>query len=321
MEKSSVEVIIKDTVKEVEKIIVGKEEQIRMLLIAVLAEGHILLEDIPGVGKTTLIKTLAKVLGCDFKRIQFTPDLLPSDIVGVNTYNQKTSEFQFVPGPVMTNILLADEINRAIPRTQAALLESMEEGQSTVDGSTYSLPKPFVVMATQNPIESEGTFPLPAAQLDRFMVKISLGYPSQSEESRMLANLGDRIPFEDVQCILSDEKITELQQEIYKVHVSQCIADYIVSLIQKTRQHPVVRLGASPRASRALYKTGKVRAAMAGRDFVTPDDIKELLIPVLNHRLMLKSEARLTNTTAEGILKDIMASVPVPPKREEMLNE
>lgn len=320
MEQLTIEVIMKNAVLEVEKIIVGKNKQIQLLLMAVLAEGHILLEDIPGVGKTTLIKTLAKVLGCDFKRIQFTPDLLPSDIVGVNTYNQKSSEFQFIPGPVMTNILLADEINRAIPRTQAALLESMEEGQTTVDGSTYNLPNPFVVMATQNPIESEGTFPLPAAQLDRFMVKISLGYPSQSEESMMLINLGDRIPFEDVNCILSHEKIVKLQRDIYKVHVSQYIVDYIVSLIQKTRQHSMVKVGASPRASRALYKAGKVWAAMAGRDFVTPDDIKEIAVPLLNHRLMLKSEARLTNATPEAVLKDIIGNLPVPPKREEMLN-
>jgi MoxR-like ATPase len=320
MEKIPIAVITQQVIHEVEKIIVGKPEQINLLIMTVLAEGHILLEDIPGVGKTTLIKTLSRVLGRSFKRIQFTPDLLPSDVVGVNTYNLKLSEFQYVPGPIMTSILLADEINRAIPRTQSALLESMEEGQATVDGTTHSLPKPFVVMATQNPIESEGTFPLPAAQVDRFMIKISLGYPSNKEEGRMLMNLGDKIPFDSVQTILSPKKIIEIQNEIQKVFVSEHIVNYIIALVQKSREHPMVKLGASPRASRSLYKAAKVWAAMHMRDFVTPDDIKDIVVPLLNHRLILKSEARLSNVTAESILRDIISSLPVPPRREEMLN-
>ncbi|WHH61552.1 MoxR family ATPase [Petroclostridium sp. X23] len=320
MQKISVSEAAASVIKEVEKIIVGKSQQIRLLVMAILAEGHILLEDIPGVGKTTLVKTLSHVLGCDYKRIQFTPDLLPSDIIGVNTYNQKRSEFQFVPGPVMTQILLADEINRAIPRTQAALLEAMEEKQVTNDGVTYDLPKPFVVMATQNPIESEGTFLLPAAQMDRFIVKISLGYPSHSEEGQMLNNLGDRIPFGNIQSILSSEIITQLQQQIYEVYIAQDVVDYIVALVQQTRRHPMVKIGASPRASRALYKAGKVWAAMHQRDFVTPDDIKELVIPILNHRLLLNTEARLSNKTVEGIISEIISSIPVPPRKEAMFN-
>lgn len=321
MDISKFSTITDQLINETEKIIVGKTDQIRMLIMAILAEGHILLEDIPGVGKTTLVKTLSYVLGCDYKRIQFTPDLFPSDIVGVTTYNQKTGDFNFVPGPVMTHILLADEINRAIPRTQAALLESMEERQVTVDGKTYPLTLPFIVMATQNPIESEGTFPLPAAQIDRFMIKLSLGYPNLEEESQMLAKLGDEMPFSSVGSILSPEKITELQNEIHKVYISDAVVKYIVTLVQATRCHPLIKLGASPRASRVLFKAGKVWAAMHNREYVTPDDIQEVAVPVLNHRLILTNEARLTKKRSEDILNEIILSTPAPPNREGILLE
>lgn len=321
MDISNFSVITDQLIYEVEKIIVGKTEQIRMLIMAVLSEGHILLEDIPGVGKTTLVKTLSYVLGCDFKRIQFTPDLLPSDIVGVTTYNQKLGDFQFIPGPVMTHILLADEINRATPRTQSALLEAMEERQITVDGKTYPLDLPFIVMATQNPIESEGTFPLPAAQIDRFMIKLSLGYPTLEEESQMLAKLGDEMPFSSVKSILSPQKIIEIQNEIRKVYVSDAVMKYITTFVQATRCHPLIKLGASPRASKVLYKGGKVWAAMHNREFVTPDDIQKLAVYVLSHRLILTNEARLTKKRSEDIINEIILTIPAPPDREGILIE
>jgi len=311
--------VINKAVSEVEKIIVGKKDKIKIILMSILSEGHILIEDIPGVGKTTLIKTLSQVLGCSFKRIQFTPDLLPSDIVGINIYNQKSGDFQFVPGPIMTNILLADEINRAIPRTQSALLESMEEKQFTVDGKTWKLQPPFIVMATQNPIESEGTFPLPAAQMDRFMIRITLGYPSKEEEGLMLKNLGDEVSMECVQSILSSERIVELQNMIHEVYIDNSVTNYIVELVQATRQHPMIKVGASPRASRALYKGSKVWAAMKGRNFVTPDDVQEIAGPILNHRLILTSEARMVKKSLEDIINEIIVSIAAPPKREKLL--
>ncbi|WP_368220860.1 AAA family ATPase, partial [Anaerotruncus rubiinfantis] len=267
----SIPALTGEMVAETEKIIVGKTAQIKLMIMTILAEGHILLDDMPGVGKTTLVKTLSKVLGCDSRRVQFTPDLLPSDIVGMNIYNQKKGEFQLMKGPVMTNILLADEINRAIPRTQSALLESMEEKQVTIDGETFPLPVPFVVMATQNPVESESTFRLPAAQMDRFMIRLSLGYPQHAEERAMLDNLGDAVPLEAVRTVTCAEELAAMQRQAREIAIAGDVADYIVAIAQATRVHPLVKLGVSPRGSRALYKAAKVRAAMEGRNFVTPD--------------------------------------------------
>jgi len=311
----------KAMVAETEKIIVGKSSQIRLILMTLLAQGHILLDDLPGVGKTTLVKTLSRVFGCESRRVQFVPDLLPSDITGMNIYDQKSGEFRFLPGPVSTNILLADEINRAIPRTQAALLEAMEEKQVTIDGVSVPLPAPFIVMATQNPVESETTFQLPAAQMDRFLIRLSLGYPTREEERDMLKNLGDDIPFDSVNTVTDTAGILEMQKEVFAVSVSDDMAQYIVDLVAATRSHALVRMGASPRASRALFRAAKAWAAMAGRGFVTPDDVQELAVPVLAHRLMLTNEARLTKKSAESIITDIVAALPVPPAREDLFSK
>ncbi len=318
MEQTTKE-IVSAMLDETEKIMVGKRAQVRLMLLSILSGGHILLEDMPGLGKTTLIKTLSIVLGCDFKRIQFTPDLLPSDIVGMNIYNRKTGEFQMMHGPVMTNILLADEINRAIPRTQSALLEAMEEQQITIDGQTYPLPAPFVVMATQNPVESESTFKLPAAQMDRFLVRLSLGYPTMQEELSMLRILGDDIPFDTVRPIVSPAVLKEMQQSIEAVHVSDDVAAYMITLVQKTRETPMLKAGASPRASRALFKMGKAQAAASGRDFVTPEDIQQIALPVLAHRVTLSNEARIAKKTEDAIIYDILEAVPVPPFADQMM--
>jgi len=310
--------VAQQVLQETEKIIIGKQDKIRLIIMAVLADGHVLLDDLPGVGKTTLVKTLSIALGCDSRRIQFVPDLLPSDICGMKIYNQKTGDFQLVQGPVMTNLLLADEINRAIPRTQSALLEAMEERQVTIDGETSALPKPFLVLATQNPVESESTFRLPAAQLDRFLLCLSLGYPQAEEEARMLQNLGSRIPFDQVQTVTNAEELTALQAQAEAVYVSDAVAEYIVSLAAATRNHRALAIGASPRGSRSLYRAAKVWAAMEGRDFVTPDDVQQLVLPVLAHRLQLTGEARFGGKTAESILREILSSVEVPPRSEEL---
>ena len=306
---------------ETEKIIYGKEQQIRLIIMALLAQGHVLLEDLPGVGKTTLIKTLAIVSGCQSKRIQFVPDLLPADILGMNIYDRNSGEFRRLPGPVFTNLLLADEINRAVPRTQSALLEAMEERQVTIDGETTVLPSPFVVMATQNPVESESTFRLPAAQMDRFLIRLSMGYPTAQEEREMLFSLGDAIPLDKLDTITSPEELLAAQQELASVQISQSVADYLVSLVSETRTHPMVRMGASPRASRALFRAAKAWAAMSGRDFVTPDDIQTLAQPVLAHRLLLSNEARISGTTASDIIAGIVTRVPVPPFAGEEFHE
>lgn len=302
---------------ETEKIIVGKHKEIELVLNGIFAEGHILLDDVPGVGKTTLVKTLALALGLDSRRIQFVPDLLPADVTGMNIYNQKSGEFQLMQGPVMTNLLLADEINRAIPRTQAALLEAMEERQVTIDGITYPLPKPFMVLATQNPVEQESTFRLPAAQLDRFMLKLSLGYPDAEAEKAMLANLGDEIPFEKVERVIDAEQLTALQKQIYEVYISPVVVDYIMSLVEATRENAMLKMGASPRATRALYKAAKARAAMQGRDFVIPDDVQQIASAVLSHRLIISNEARLAKLSAEQVMAEIIKSVPVPPEKKD----
>ena len=305
-------------VAETEKIIVGKTRQIRLIIMTLFAEGHLLLDDLPGVGKTTLVKTVAIVTGCASKRIQFVPDLLPSDITGMNVYDQKSGDFKLRHGPVMTNILLADEINRAIPRTQSALLEAMEERQVTVDGETMPLPEPFIVMATQNPVEAETTFQLPAAQMDRFLIKISLGYPETAEEFEMLKNLGDEIPFSSVRTLTDAEGIKAAQQEIRDISMSDAVAQYIIDIVLKTRINPLVKMGASPRASRGLYKASKAWAAMSDRSFVTPDDVQELAIPCLAHRILLTGEARLARKSAEAVIEDILQSVPVPPAKGDI---
>ncbi len=305
---------------EINKIVVGKDAQARLMVAAILSQGHILLDDLPGVGKTTLVKTLSIALGCDFKRIQFTPDLLPSDVVGMNIFDRQSGGFKTMQGPVMTNILLADEINRAIPRTQSALLEAMEEAQVTIDGETRALPSPFVVMATQNPVEFESTFHLPAAQMDRFFLRLSLGYPTQGEEAAMLRGVGDEIPFDQVRAVTSAEEIVDLQKEIQKVTVSEGVLQYLVALVSATRSHPLIRMGASPRGSRALYRGSKTLAAMAGRDFVTPDDVQEMVLPVLAHRLVLSNEAKLAGEDENSLLRTLLTTTPVPPSREEMLH-
>lgn len=305
---------------ETAKIIYGKTRQICLIVMALLSQGHVLLEDLPGVGKTTLIKTLAVVSGCQSKRVQFVPDLLPADILGMNIYDRNTGAFRRLPGPVFTNLLLADEINRAVPRTQSALLEAMEERQVTIDGETMPLPAPFVVMATQNPVESESTFRLPAAQMDRFLICLSMGYPSPQEEREMLFSLGDEIPLDQLHTVTSPEELVSAQREIAAVRVSQPVADYLVSLVRATRDHPMVRMGASPRASRALFRASKAWAAMEGRGFVIPDDIQTLAQPVLAHRLLLSNEARLSGVTAQSVLEGLLSDLTVPPAAGEELH-
>lgn len=307
--------------RETEKIIVGKRRQIDMILMAVFSGGHVLLNDLPGSGKTTLVKTLSIALGCDFRRLQFTPDLLPSDIVGMTVFNQKTTEFELVKGPVHTNILLADEINRAIPRTQSALLEAMEEGQTTIDGKTLSLPQPFLVMATQNPVERESTFMLPAAQMDRFFICLSLGYPDMDEEMAILGHLGDGTPYDEVQAVTDPEILMKLRDEIKDVEVSESCSRYIVSLVQATRQNGWLKQGASPRASRSLYQGSKAYAAMQGREYVIPEDIKTIWQPVMAHRLVLSGEARFQKKTEDMILQEILEQTAVPPYQKELFHE
>ena len=305
--------------KETEKIIGGKSEKIRLIIMSVLAGGHVLLDDLPGVGKTTLVKTISIALGCQSGRIQFVPDMLPSDIIGMRIYNQKIGEFELRKGPVMTNILLADEINRAIPRTQSALLEAMEERQISIDGEQIPLPTPFLVLATQNPVESESTFHLPAAQMDRFLIRISMGYPSPDEEVQMLHLLGDEIPFYTVSPVADADILARAQEEIRAVHLSDEVAAYIVALADATRKHPKLVMGASPRATRNLYRAAKVWAAMEGRDYVTPDDVKALAPCVLEHRLVLESGARFSGTSTTDILSDILARVPAAPDAKSVL--
>ncbi len=300
-----------DILQNMSKVIVGKEKPMELLLVALLAEGHALLEDVPGVGKTLLAKTLATSIGGTFKRVQFTPDLLPADITGFNIYNRQTEQFEYLAGPVMANVLLADEINRTIPRTQSCLLESMEESQVTVDGVTKLLPSPFFVIATQNPIELEGTFPLPEAQLDRFLLRINLGYSSAAEENLILQRFQAGNPLLEIQSVLEPGEVVKLQLARRNIMVSAEVREYIVKLVEATRLHPALRYGASPRGSLGLMRAGQALAALRGREFVLPDDIKELIVPVLAHRLILKTQERITGATQEKILADIEAEVPV----------
>lgn len=299
-------------IENVEKVIVGKRDVIQYCLVGLLCGGHILLEDVPGVGKTMLIRAIAKSVGLEFKRIQFTPDLLPSDVSGVSIFNQKTMEFEFRPGPIMGNVILADEINRTSPKTQAALLEAMEEGSITIDGITYPLPKPFFVLATQNPIEYEGTFPLPEAQLDRFLLKLNMGYPEFIEEVNLLNRIQQMHPIEKIDAVIDAHEILEMQRRVKEVHLETTLRHYIVELIHGTRKHPAVYLGASPRGSIALMKTSQALAFIRGRDYVIPDDIRDLVIHTLAHRILIKSESRLSGFTVEQVLKEVMTNVRVP---------
>ena len=299
----------------VERVIVGKRREIELGLLALLCNGHVLIEDVPGVGKTVLAKALAHSLGCEFKRIQFTPDLLPSDITGVSIYNQRSGQFEYRPGPIVANLVLADEINRATPKTQSALLESMEEHQVTVDGHTYALPEPFIVLATQNPIEYEGTFALPEAQLDRFLIRMSLGYPERLDEIEMLDRQADRHPLESLEQVTDARTLKLAQRAAHAVHVDRGIREYIVALAEATRAHGEVYLGVSPRGSLALYQASRALAAMRGRDFVLPDDIKELAIPTLAHRIIVSPAARMKNLDGRDIIHELLTTVPVPGAR------
>jgi MoxR-like ATPase len=302
-------------IENVESVIIGKRKAVELVLIALLCKGHVLLEDVPGTGKTMLAKAISRSIGCEFKRIQFTPDLLPSDVTGISIFNQQTREFEFRPGPVIAQIVLADEINRATPKTQSSLLEAMEEGQITVDGTTYPLPKPFIVLATQNPIEYEGTFPLPEAQLDRFLLRVHLGYPEKMDEISILRRQRQTHPIDAVRQVISDEALLGLQKRIKDIYVDELIEDYIVSLVTATRHHEDVYLGASTRGSLALYRTAQARAAITGRDYVIPDDVKALAEPVLGHRLIISPAARIRSITANAVMNDILNAVPVPGAR------
>ena len=299
-------------VNNLEHVILGKSQAVELVVIGLLCQGHVLIEDVPGVGKTMLARSLAKSLDCAFSRIQFTPDMLPSDVTGVSIFNQETRKFEFRAGPIMGQIILADEVNRATPKTQASLLEAMEERQVTVDGTTYPLPRPFMVLATQNPIEYEGTFPLPEAQLDRFILRVRLGYPSANEEMRVLNAQQLRHPIEQLEAVVKVDELLEAIDAIRQVYVAPAIQRYIIDLVGRTRQSGDVYLGSSPRGSLALFRTGQARAALQGRDHVLPDDVKALAVPVLGHRIIVSPAARLRELSADRIVQEIIYSAPVP---------
>ena len=304
--------VAKKLQENVQRVFVGKEEAIKLALVAILCEGHVLIEDVPGIGKTTLAKALSTSLGCTFRRIQFTPDLLPTDVTGLNWFNQKEQAFQFRPGPIMSQVVLADEINRATPRTQSALLEAMQERQLTVDGVTRQLERPFLVLATQNPIELEGTFPLPEAQIDRFMLRIVLGYPNEDEENQILERFRHGDPLAELHAVTSPEELLELQKLRSEIRVEESVRGYIVRVGRETRAHAEIALGASPRATLALYQTSQAWAALQGRDYVLPDDVKQMSPHVLTHRLMISPQAQLRGRLPEELISDIVDSVSVP---------
>ncbi|MFN2201671.1 MAG: AAA family ATPase, partial [Caldilineaceae bacterium] len=299
----------------VQQVIVGKNQEIRLTLIGLLCEGHLLIEDVPGVGKTMLARAIARSIGSTFRRIQFTPDMLPSDVTGVSIFNQKTLEFEFRPGPIMAQIVLTDEINRATPKTQSALLECMEERQVTVDGVTYPMANPFLVLATQNPIEYEGTFPLPEAQIDRFMMRIHLGYPSKENEINVLNRQTDHHPIQDIQQVVSVDELIAAQRAVRTVYVDDLVKSYIVDLVTSTREHADIYLGASPRGSLALFAATRAWAALQGRDFVLPDDVKLLADPTLAHRLIISPSARIKNVSPRSVIEETLKSTPVPGAR------
>ena len=301
--------------QNVQQVIVGKDAEIRLTLLGLLCEGHLLIEDVPGVGKTMLARAIAKSIGCVFRRIQFTPDMLPSDVTGVSIFNQKNQEFEFRPGPIMAQIVLTDEINRATPKTQSALLEAMEERQVTVDGQTYPMARPFLVLATQNPIEYEGTFPLPEAQVDRFLMRIHLGYPGKTFEIEMLNRQLEHHPIQDLEQVVSLAELIEAQEAVRQVYVDDLVKAYIVDIVTTTRDHPDVYLGASPRGSLALFLATRAWAALEGRDYVLPDDVKRLAEPTLAHRLIINPSARIKNVNARQIIEDALKHTPVPGAR------
>ena len=312
---TNVQATAEKVINNVEKVIIGKHDEIRLTLVGLLCRGHLLIEDVPGVGKTMLARSIARSIGCTFRRIQFTPDMLPSDVTGVSVFNQKTREFEFRPGPVMAQIVLTDEINRATPKTQSALLEAMQEQQVTVDGVTYPIPEPFLVLATQNTIEYEGTFPLPEAQLDRFMMRISLGYPSPEQEIAILDSQQYIHPVETLEQVIDVQELLDAQEKVKEVYVDPLVKEYIVALVNATRDHPDIYLGASPRGSLALYKTGRARAAILGRDYVIPDDIKALAMTTLAHRLIVSPSARIKEVDPRAVVEETLKSVPVPGAR------
>jgi MoxR-like ATPase len=301
--------------ENIQKVIVGKGEVIDLALVAILCEGHVLLEDVPGTGKTMLARSIAASLGCTFRRVQFTPDLLPSDVTGINYFNQKVQEFEFRPGPVISQVVLADEINRATPRTQSALLEAMQERQITVDGETYPLPRPFLVMATQNPIELEGTFPLPEAQIDRFLLKLPIGYPTEKEEHDILLRFEREDPLETLEAVTTPAELIEIQRQVREVRVEESVRGYIVDVARATREYREIQLGASPRGTLALYKCAQALAAIRGREYVLPDDVKLLVPYVLTHRIMISPATRLRGRQLADVLMDVIDTVPVPVER------
>ena len=308
----TIQEVAERVITNIEQVIVGKRDVIELTLVALLCEGHILIEDVPGTGKTTLARAIARSLGCSFQRIQFTPDLLPSDVTGVYFFNQKTQEFEFRPGPVIANVVLADEINRATPRTQAALLEAMQERQVSIDLETMPLPRPFLVLATQNPIELEGTFPLPEAQVDRFLMRIKLGYPSEEDENEILLRYEHTDPLEALEPVLASEALSDLQGRVRNLRVEQSVREYVVRVTRSTRDHSAVQLGVSPRGTLALYKTTQALAGIRGRDYVIPDDAKYLAPAVLTHRIIIHPQTRLRGRTPEQVITEIVDSVPVP---------
>ncbi len=311
----SVQAVANRIIENVQKVILGKDHEVRMTLVALLCEGHLLIEDVPGVGKTMLARSFSRSIGCEYRRIQFTPDMLPSDVTGVSVYNQKTQEFEFRHGPIMAQIVLADEINRATPKTQSALLEAMEERQVTVDGQTYEMARPFLILATQNPIEYEGTFPLPEAQVDRFQMRIRLGYPAKSQEIEILGKQAQAHPIDSLEQVVSADELMATQAAIREVYVDDAVKEYIVDLVTVTRDHPDVYLGASPRGSLALFRAGRAWAALAGRDYVLPDDIKLLAEATLAHRLIVSPSARIKNVDARQVIEDALQHTPVPGSR------
>ncbi|SHM96165.1 AAA family ATPase [Gracilibacillus kekensis] len=318
MELNEIQHVTSKIKANVNQVVVGQEDTIDLLLVAMISSGHVLLEDVPGTGKTLMAKSLAKSLSGDFKRIQFTPDLLPTDITGIHFYSQQKGEFEFRPGPIFTNILLADEINRATPRTQSSLLESMEERQVTIDGNTHTLEKPFLVIATQNPIESQGTFPLPEAQLDRFLLKINMGYPTREEGLEILKRFKAVNPLETLQSILSVEDIIKMQQVYSQVEVNEDVLQYLIDVVEQTRKHESVALGVSPRGSQALLKAVQVYALLQGRTYVIPDDIKKMAKPVLSHRIVLAQRIGIKQGEVEAVLTDVLGQVPVPTEKAGM---